>query len=336
MSDRRRRIVGLTTLPMQFPSLEHFVEAVEHAVTRAETTEGLSKVTTRHWRYVARRFTEFLQLTRSAQNFLGGDAQRQVRLLEMFIAHLRQHGANHTTVNHYWRSLHAVVQRVATTHEMVPITLAVATPRAGRPLPRFLTRDALDRILMFTANYQWIGGEFARLRNLAVIAVLGLCGLRRGELLRLRMCDVDLVGQRISVFDGKGRDGGKSRIVYLPDPVAACLARYATARQLRGASREHFFLSTAHDCGMHPTTLRRLFSVIESKTGVHVASHMLRHTAATLMRQAGVPDRVAMEQLGHASIVVLQRYSHVVDGEVAAEMQRLNAASTLESMLPLS
>jgi site-specific recombinase XerD len=57
---------------------------------------------------------------------------------------------------------------------------------------------------------------------------------------------------------------------------------------------------------------------------------MLRHSYATMLRQAGVSDRVAMELLGHRSLAVLQRYSAIFDGECAAEAGRLTLAVPLD------
>jgi hypothetical protein len=59
-------------------------------------------------------------------------------------------------------------------------------------------------------------------------------------------------------------------------------------------------------------------------TGIHVAAHMLRHTCATLMRQAGIADRLSMDQLGHSRLEVLQRYSHVVAGERQQALAHFN------------
>ena len=71
------------------------------------------------------------------------------------------------------------------------------------------------------------------------------------------------------------------------------------------------------------TALRRLFERISAGVGARVAPHMLRHTYATLRRRAGVPDRVSMDLLGHRSLTMLQRYSHVYDGEHVVEAARV-------------
>ena len=77
------------------------------------------------------------------------------------------------------------------------------------------------------------------------------------------------------------------------------------------------FLSGAVLAPLREGAIRHLFRRIASGTGTPVTPHMLRHTYATLLRQTGVADRVAMDLLGHASLDMLQRYSHVEDGEAA-------------------
>jgi integrase len=77
----------------------------------------------------------------------------------------------------------------------------------------------------------------------------------------------------------------------------------------------------SQDKAMARITVRRICDVVRYKTGVRFTPHMLRHTCATLLRQAGVPDRLAMEQLGHSSLGVLQLYSHVANGELRTAMR---------------
>ena len=75
---------------------------------------------------------------------------------------------------------------------------------------------------------------------------------------------------------------------------------------------------------MGEIAVRVLFKRISTALNMRVTPHMLRHTFATLCRQDDVPDRLAMELLGHASLSMLQRYSHVEDGEVRAAARRIH------------
>jgi integrase len=309
-------------LPLQFPSLGHLDEDVEATIGEALAVDGISPKTGIGYRNAFRRFRAFLTSSGDETVFLTGQLPEQVRILRGWIAWLRASGCNHTTVNHYWRMLHGLLKRVALARGALDPTSAVETPRAGRSMPRFLTRDALERVLEFVRNYPWPGGSFTRHRNVALVATMALGGLRRGEVLRLAFGDVDLTSRKLRVVRGKGRHGGKDRTVYLAPGLVQALIRYVEVRPKNATSA--FFLSTRADAGISPETLKRLCDTITTVGGVKVTNHMFRHTAATLMRQAGLPDRLAMEQLGHSSLVVLQRYSHVADGELAAEIQRLD------------
>ena len=68
----------------------------------------------------------------------------------------------------------------------------------------------------------------------------------------------------------------------------------------------------------------RIVERTRQKLGFRFTPHLLRHTYATLLRQSDVPDRVAMDLLGHTSLAMLQRYSHVFDGEHQREAAKLH------------
>lgn len=317
-------IVAAALGPFQFPSFQHLSAAVEEALDRAEKVEGLSQKSIRGYRYSFDRLSAYLRDARTERPFLEGQVGLQVRILEDWVGWLRAGGANHTTVNHYWRGLHALFRRVAARNGAIDPTSMAAVPRPGRPLPRFLTRAALEDVLRFVENFDWAGGEPVRRRNVAVVAVMGLGGLRLGEVLRLTRADVDLRDSVIRVRNGKGRAGGKSRTVYMPPALHAVLDRYVAARPR--VAQDRLFLSSRGKLPMPQIAVKRLCETITRFTGIRVAPHMLRHTAATLLRQAGIPDRLSMEQLGHGSLAVLQRYSHVEDGELAREITKLDVS----------
>lgn len=310
-------------LPFQFPSLQHFFERAEEVYIHARQVEGLSTKTIDGYRATVRRFATYLRDTRTEIAFLGGQLPAQTRVLEDWIAWLRSAGANHTTVNHYWRTLHAVLHRIARADGVVLPTSFVPTPRPGRAHPRFLSRTALEDVFAFVRNHDWTFGSFERTRNIALIAVMSLGGLRLGEVLRLEFGDIDLVEGRIRVRNGKGTNGGKDRTVYMASVLRTALAAYVDARRKRQATTTKLFLSTRGGGPMARVAVRRFCTIVTTRSGIKIAPHMLRHTCATLLRQTGIPDRLAMDQLGHASLHVLQRYSHVENGELQREISRL-------------
>jgi len=172
-------------------------------------------------------------------------------------------------------------------------------------------------------NYQW-RTDFEKQRNLALIGLLLLAGLRKGEALRLTVDDVDLSMATIHIERGKGRYGGKDRTAYATPQLLLILTQYLEVRRGEGKTHPELLSSTAGNRRIGDATMRRLFRFLSLDLGMRITPHMLRHTYATLLRQSGVPDRVAQELLGHTSLTMLQRYSHVFEGEHSTEAARLH------------
>jgi site-specific recombinase XerD len=72
-------------------------------------------------------------------------------------------------------------------------------------------------------------------------------------------------------------------------------------------------------------------------SGCHaITFHDLRHTAASLMVQAGVSLRAVQQILGHCSVVVTERYAHLAPGFQASEAERLHFDLTRGQVVPLA
>ena len=165
-------------------------------------------------------------------------------------------------------------------------------------------------------------------------------GMRLGELLGLRWCDVDLDMATLSVAQALFKRCGvcemvepkspHSRRSIALSPVLALLLRQHKARReaeriLLGNLLKESDLVFAHPDGspLDPGTVAHTFTEVLARAGLpHIRFHDLRHTHATLMPKAGVHPKIVQERLGHGSIAVtLDTYSHVVSGlqEIAAQ-----------------
>ena len=320
----RNRRFNMSPIPLQFPSLSHADEAIKRLYIRGETVEGLRPATIRWLRDGYRSFRSFLRdVPEHETTFLGGDARRQVHLIEAWIAWLRQRGVSHTTVCTYWRSLAAVFRRLEEVRGTFNPLSCLRPPRARPPLPKALTRDAAETLLHRVRNLPW-RSTFERQRNLVIVGLMLLAGLRKGEVLRLTVSDVDVDAGTIRIERGKGTNGGKDRTAYATPQLVVLLAQYGEARRRAGQTHPEFLSSTdGANHGIGDVTIRRLFKLLTREMNMRITPHMLRHTYATLLRQSGVADRVAQELLGHSSLAMLQRYSHIFDGECATEAARL-------------
>jgi len=308
--------------PLQFPSLEHLDGCVTAAIERGAAVEGLRPKTLAWWRQSYTSLRASLKASGTEAGFLRGHIDDQLRAMEEWVAWLRGRRVTHGGINVYWRGLKSLLGRIAVAQGAVNPLSFVRTPRAAPPEPRCLPRAAAETVVLFVRNYRWLS-RFAARRNLAMIGTMLLAGLRRSEVVRLNMEDVSLDGGTIRVVRAKGRDGGKDRVAYASPQLCDMLADYLAERRRARRASPALFTMARRDERICDGTIRRLFTTISSRSGVRVSPHMLRHTYATLLRQAGVPDRLSMDLLGHASLTMLQRYSHVESGEHRAAADRL-------------
>jgi integrase len=165
-------------------------------------------------------------------------------------------------------------------------------------------------------------------------------GMRRGELLALRWCDIDLdlaniyVNRSLQSLRGgslvfrEPKTPRARRLVAMTPSLAIELSKHkgsqAAMRLLFGKTLQHDDLLFCHPDGspINPNTVSPAFAKIARRAGLTLRLHDLRHTHATLMLKSGVHPKIVSERLGHATVAfTLDTYSHVVPGlqEAAAK-----------------
>lgn len=147
-----------------------------------------------------------------------------------------------------------------------------------------------------------------------MLTCLGIGGLRAGEVVRLRLEDVDSLPYR-AVLRVTGK-GNKRRVVAIGGPGASVLRAWAKVRG-SASSDEPFFVARRPVDGELPREMNvagidyvvRKTARAAGLSGVH--AHSLRHTAASLALSGGSSLVDVREMLGHSSIVTTSRYLHV-------------------------
>jgi site-specific recombinase XerD len=156
-----------------------------------------------------------------------------------------------------------------------------------------------------------------------VMLALGYgCGLRAGEVVRLRVGDIDSAQSIIRVVQGKGR---KDRHVMLPLEVLALLRQWWQVRPTRydtGVPPEQRWLFPGGKPGRPMTTrqLSRLFHETAEAAGIRkpVTLHSLRHSFATHLLDRGTDIRIIQALLGHHKLDTTARYTRVATGMIAS------------------
>lgn len=151
---------------------------------------------------------------------------------------------------------------------------------------------------------------FSGLRDSTAIELLYSTGIRQAELIGLKITDIDWAQQQIRVLGKRN----KERIVPLIPSFALKLKHYYEQRNALGlASAHNYLLVTNKGDKLYPTFVYRLvktyFRGVSKK--IHTSPHVLRHSFATHMLDAGADINVVKEILGHESLAATQEYTKV-------------------------
>jgi integrase/recombinase XerD len=199
-------------------------------------------------------------------------------------------------------------------------------PKLGQPLPKnILSASEVEQILQFCDVADPIG-----LRDRAVMEVLYSTGIRRGEIVALKLYDLSLDRGVLLVRQGKGK---KDRYVPIGERAIAWLEKYVReARPQLAAEPDDMtvFLTAQGEPfsrdHMTGTIKARIDAAKLGKTG---ACHIFRHTMATLMHENGADIRFIQEILGHVKLETTQIYTHVS----IRTLQRVHATTHPAAML---
>jgi len=177
-------------------------------------------------------------------------------------------------------------------------------PKKAQKIPRKLTRQEALRLLE-TAYNSASPNRFVRLRNHAIIATFIFAGLRRKELLQLKVAEVDLRNLALFISCGKG---SKDRVVPITGALAGILQTYLTERAKAQKTCPEFFTSWRDNNAVSVTSLRDLIQDLEEASGIDFYPHMLRHTFATLMLEGGCDIYSLSKMMGHSDITTTTIY----------------------------
>ena len=168
------------------------------------------------------------------------------------------------------------------------------------------------------------------LRDRAMLELLYSTGLRRAELARLLLFDIDATRGTVFVREGKGR---KDRVVPAGERALAWTLKYLEEARpkLAGARDEGvLFLGDAGE-GLHVDYLTQRVRQYVVAAGLEKpgACHLFRHSMATAMLEGGADVRFVQEMLGHVSLETTQLYTRVTVEKLKAVHAATHPASRL-------
>jgi integrase/recombinase XerD len=176
----------------------------------------------------------------------------------------------------------------------------IERPRKEHALPDTLSKTDIQSILVCTSN----------IKHRCILELIYSAGLRRSEILNLKISDIDSKRMLIKIRGAKGK---KDRYTLLSTNVLEHLRRYFLAYK-----PAEWLFEGLNSKQYSSTSITRVLKKSAKKAGIkkRVHLHMLRHSFATHLLEQGTNLRVIQNLLGHESIQTTEIYTHVSNLEI--------------------
>jgi integrase/recombinase XerD len=193
-------------------------------------------------------------------------------------------------------------------------------PRMEKRLPKtILSADEVEHVMVVPDIKTPVG-----LRDRAILETFYSSGVRRMELIRLKLYDVDRERATLLIRQGKGK---KDRMIPIGERALAWVEKYLReARpQLAIEPDDATLFLTQYGEPFHPDALSYLARdyIAAANLGKSGSCHTFRHTMATLMFEGGADIRYIQQMLGHAELSTTEIYTHVA----IRKLQQIHAAT---------
>ncbi len=206
-----------------------------------------------------------------------------------------------------------------------PVPRGSATRRPGRPgrwgAPLIRTPRTLPRVLS-PAEVSAFVAALRTQRDRAMAEAMLLGGLRRCEVLGLRMEDVSPGERRLFIAEGKG---GHQRRVPISQRFFTTLAAYLS-QERRDSDTDRVFVVLKQPRRGHPLSAYGLDQIVEDarqRAGIdRLSCHQLRHTCFTRLRENGMALEAIQAQAGHRSIDSTRIYVQLANSWLTEEYRR--------------
>jgi len=247
-----------------------------------------------------KRFAAFLK--RSPDTATAEDLRR-------FQLHLSETGASICNRNRIMTGLRFLFR---VTLRRLDLAAEIYHIREPQKIPQVMSPDETRRVLAVATS----------LKARVALSLCYGCGLRAGEVVRLKVKHIDRAQNVIRIEQSKGR---KDRNVMLSPEMIDLLRRWWKARRGFDAHTtplQERWLFPGRKAGMPMTTrqLNRLFHEAADGAGIKkgVTLHALRHSFATHLLERGTDIRIIQALLGHDKLDTTARYTRVATGMIAS------------------
>lgn len=172
----------------------------------------------------------------------------------------------------------------------------IERPKRYNPLPKVIPKEMVEKMLTSIPNF----------KHKTALTLIYACGLRRSELINLRLKDLDSKRRTVTIVNGKGQ---KDRVLPVSEKLMKMIIKYYKLYRPSNYLIEGQFKGNSYS----ETSLEKIFHKYLGKIykNHNFTLHCLRHSYTTHLLEAGVSLRYIQELLGHKSSKTTEIYTHV-------------------------
>jgi len=226
------------------------------------------------------------------------------KIIRRWIASLAEQGLTSKTINRKLSTLRTYYNFLMREGYIKnnPV-VKVVRPKTEKKLPEFISEEKINILL----DSDIFDDDFEGIRDKLIIEFLYGTGIRRAELIGIKVSDIDTDKMTVKVI-GKGN---KQRIIPFLVIFKSLINRYLELRKEQNPETNHFFI-TKSGKGIYPNLVYRVVTKnISFVSSVKKRSpHTLRHSYATHLLNNGADINAVKELLGHANLSATQIYTH--------------------------
>jgi len=220
--------------------------------------------------------------------------------IEAFVEHEQDRGLKVTTIrtrlHHLWAFIRYLIDQDIIDARILKRKIKLSVPEF---LPRAIVPEDIRKLL----------GAIRETRDRALILVLLRTGMRIGEVLDVKMIDLDIHERKINIYEGEKNCLG--RVVYLSDDVLMALKLWMGKRD---KTKEYLFHGLKR--GLCYTSARNIFTRYLGEAELQhkgYTIHSLRHTFASELLNAGMRLECLQVLMGHREMEMTRRYARLTD-----------------------
>jgi integrase/recombinase XerC len=277
---------------------------IEHFITHLQKIKKYSENTTVSYLNDLTQFSNYLRIQYQIEDVCKSNHM----MIRSWVVDMAKEGVTPRSINRKLSALNSFFKHAMKNGALVknPMKKVVA-PKVGKRLPSYVMEDEMPKVM----KIQLPQNDYTQSRDELIMYLLYTTGMRRSELINLRITDINLSRKDLRVI-GKGK---KERIIPISADSISVLKKYIDIRNHHFTDKpveDNFLILAESGRKINP---RSVYTVVNrqlksANSAEKKSPHVLRHSFATHLLNNGADINAIKEILGHANLSATQVYTH--------------------------